>query len=273
MNIAEAMILGIIQGLTEFLPVSSSGHLVIFKGLLKIDSPDIVIEISLHLGTTIAICAVFWQEIYLIIKGIKTSVLRLATKEMTWNVLNEDQNTRLFLMILLGTVPTGIIALLFENTFENFFSMPLLASLMIIVTGTVLWFTKVIRRKDSGRKAIRFLDALIIGAVQGVAIIPGISRSGTTIASATFLGIDRELSARYSFLLSIPAVIGAAVLGLGKVSETAVNFQNIIIGTLIAAIVGYLSLLFLVSLIKKGRFYLFSYYCWGVGIISAINFN
>ncbi|MGR3177965.1 MAG: undecaprenyl-diphosphate phosphatase [Candidatus Anammoxibacter sp.] len=272
MNVVDTIILGVVQGVTEFLPVSSSGHLVIFKNLLKIDSPGIVMEISLHFGTMIAICTVFWKDIYLIIKDIKQSIIKLAAKRAPDEVLKEDQNTKLFLMILLGTVPTAIIALLFAKAFERFFSIPLLAGIMLIVTGIVLWSTKMIKRKNPEKETIPFFYALIIGAVQGIAIMPGISRSGTTIAAATFLGIKRELAVKYSFLLSIPAILGAAILKIGEMNGSSINFQNIIIGTIIAALVGYLSLLFLVNLIKKGRFYLFAYYCWGAGIISVIYF-
>ncbi|MGR3319985.1 MAG: undecaprenyl-diphosphate phosphatase [Candidatus Anammoxibacter sp.] len=273
MNIVDAIILGVVQGLTEFLPVSSSGHLVIFKNLLNIDSPGIVMEIALHFGTMIAICAVFRKDIYLIIKDIIRSIVKLAAKRRFADVLKEDKNTKLFLMIMLGTVPTVIIALLFEKMFESFFSIPFLSGIMLIVTGTVLWFTKMINLKDLKKDTIPFYYALIIGVVQGIAIMPGISRSGTTIAAATFLGIKRELAAKFSFLLSIPVILGGTVLKIGEMKESSINFQSIIIGTIIATLVGYLSLLFLVNLIKKGRFYLFAYYCWGAGIISVIYFT
>ncbi|MGR3220731.1 MAG: undecaprenyl-diphosphate phosphatase [Candidatus Anammoxibacter sp.] len=272
MNLVDAIVLGVVQGLTEFLPVSSSGHLVIFKNLLKINTPGIVMEIALHFGTMIAICTVFRRDIYLIIKDIKQSIIKLVDKRAPSEILKEDQNTKLFLMLLLGTVPTAIIALLFEKAFEMFFNIPILAGIMLIVTGIVLWLTKTIKVKTPGRVSVTVLNALIIGAVQGIAILPGISRSGTTIATAAFLGIKRELAVKFSFLLSIPAILGAVILKMGDMNGRSIDIRNIIIGTVIATLVGYLSLLFLINLIKKGRFHLFAYYCWGAGISSVIYF-
>ncbi|NQU33923.1 MAG: undecaprenyl-diphosphate phosphatase [Bacteroidetes bacterium] len=270
MNIVDTIILGIVQGLTEFLPVSSSGHLVISKTLLNVDSPGIFMEISLHLGTMLAICAVFWKDIYLIFKDLKSSFSKLISRRNVGDILKEDRHTRLFLMVLVATVPTAIIALLFEEQFERFFSAPALAGAMLIVTGTILWFTKNIKTNELEEKPISFLRAIIIGAVQGMAITPGISRSGTTIAAATFMGVNRSSAAKFSFLLSIPAILGAVVTKLDEMSMSRSDLSNIIIGTVIATVVGYIALRFLVSLIEKGKFYVFSYYCWAVGIGTVI---
>lgn len=268
-NIVEMIILGAIQGATEFLPISSSGHLVIFKGLLGINSPGMSLEILLHLGTLVAICAVFWKDIYLIIKDVRSSTLKLLSKKRLKDILKEDQYTKIFLLLLLGTVPTGIIGVSFENGFERLFNMPLFASIMIVITGTILWFTRLV--KKGGKETINPFEALIIGAVQGIAITPGISRSGITIATASFMGIERGLAGRFSFLLSIPAIIGAMIL---RIKEAAVSANDLppgaIIGAFIAALVGYLSLRILVNIIKRGKFYKFSYYCWTVGLIAAI---
>ena len=272
MSIIDALILGIIQGLTEFFPVSSSGHLVIFKNILNVNSPGIIMEISLHFGTVVAICVAFHRDIYLLIKEAKTLTCTLIRRKKNLARANEDQETKILLAILIGNIPTVIIALIFESIFERFFNIPALASIMIIVTGVVLWATKLAHVKEGGRNKVRFIDALIVGAAQGIAIIPGISRSGTTIATASFLGIKRELAAKFSFLLSVPVIIGGVILKFDDISEGTVNFQNIIIGTIASAIIGYLALSFLVRLIEKGKFHLFSYYCWSVGIISTICF-
>lgn len=272
MTTIDAIILGMVQGLTEFLPVSSSGHLVIGKTLLNIDSPGIFMEIALHFGTMLSICAVFWKDIYLILRDLKRSVIKLISRRKVSDILKEDHHTVLFLMVVSATVPTAIIALLFENEFERFFSTPALVGCMLIVTGTILWFTKNIKSKESEEKTIGFLRAIIIGAVQGMAITPGISRSGTTIAAATFMGVNRTSAAKFSFLLSIPAILGAVVTKLDEISTNSADLSKIIIGTIIATAVGYMALRFLVSLIKKGKFYVFSYYCWAVGIGTVIMF-
>ena len=273
MSIIDALILGIIQGLTEFFPVSSFGYLVIFKNILNVNISGIIMEISLHFGTVVAICAAFHRDIFLLIKEAKTLAFTLIGKKKNVAKSDEDQDTKILLAILIGNIPTVIIALLCESIFERFFNIPALASIMIIITGFVLWLTRIAHvKEDKGRNKVRIVDALIVGAVQGIAIIPGISRSGTTIATASFLGIKRELAAKFSFLLSVPVIIGGVILKFDDISEGTVNFQNIIIGTIASAVVGYLALFFLVKLIKKGKFHLFSYYCWSVGIIATICF-
>lgn len=272
MSLAEAIILGVVQGLTEFLPISSSGHLVIVKGVLDVDSAGIVMEVALHFGTMIAVCTFFRKDIAAIIRDVISSIRKLLDGAGLQRALSEDKNTVLFLMIVIATVPTVAIALLFRGLFEKAFDLPLLASVMIIVTGIVLWFTKSIRARGAARKTFRIVDALTVGTVQGMSIIPGVSRSGSTIAAATFLGIDAELSARFSFLLSIPVIIGAAISKSGELNGAAVVPLHIISGAVVAAIVGYLALFFLINLIKKGKLHLFSYYCWGVGLFSVIYF-
>ncbi len=272
MNVIDSIILGIIQGLTEFLPVSSSGHLVISQSLLKIDSPGILMEVSLHIGTLIAICAVFWRDILLILCESGLSLAKLASKKRPAEILAEHPNANLAVMIIAGTIPTVIIGLLFEDAFERLFSSPVLVGAMLIVTGVILWLTKLVKINKPGNESIGFLRALIIGTVQGMAIMPGISRSGSTIAAASFMGIERSMAARFSFLLSLPAIMGAAVLKFSDVAANNVSVIIVAIGTITATIIGYFALRFLVNIINKGKFYVFSYYCWALGVFTIIRF-
>jgi undecaprenyl-diphosphatase len=205
----KSIILGLIQGLTEFLPISSSGHLVIFESFLEMETQGVIWEITLHFSTLLAIFAVFYKDIFMILKSVCLSCKKLFSGESIINVFKNDPHTRIFLLIIIGTIPTVIIAFSFRNAFESLFNKPGIAGYMLIVTGTMLWFTKYNFRTSSNKKNLVVLDALIIGTVQGLAITPGISRSGTTIATATFRGVDRETAARFSFLLVIPAILGA----------------------------------------------------------------
>ncbi|MBI2471193.1 MAG: undecaprenyl-diphosphate phosphatase [Planctomycetes bacterium] len=268
------IILGIIQGLTEFLPVSSSGHLVILKNYLQVEETHgALLEVMLHLGTLIAIFVVFWKDILEIMRWVIISILKLCSGGRPKEIWVEDHYTRLFLLIIIGTIPTGIIALLFEEKFESLFSQPILAAIAIMITGLFLWFTKIYGANNPGKKSIGVLHALIIGTFQGVAITPGISRSGSTISAAAYMGVEREASVRYSFLLCIPAIIGAVVLQIKKTPLTHEhNLISLIVGTAVSTITGYLALRFLMRVVQRGRLYVFSYYCWGFGLASAIFF-
>ncbi len=270
-TLIKLVILAVVQGLTEFLPVSSSGHLVIFKNQLGVESQNAFWEIILHFGTLIAVFIFFRKEILSILKSVIVSVGRLISGEKFADLIRNDLYFRIFLLILVGTIPTGLIAIAFKDTFESLFSKPALAGLMIMVTGTFLWFTKSLGKGTTNKNSMGFIDALIVGVVQGIAIIPGISRSGSTISTACFRGIDRGLAARFSFLLSIPAILGATILEYKEIK--ALNGEGLFFAAIVisvAALVGYFALRWLVSIVERGRLYMFSYYCWGIGVIGII---
>ncbi len=269
----KSIILGLIQGLTEFLPISSSGHLVIFKSFMDMDTQGVIWEIALHFSTLLAIFCVFYKDIYMMLKGACLSCKKLFAGESIVNIFKNDPHTRLFLLIAIGTVPTVIIAFSFKNTFESLFDKPGIAGYMLIVTGTMLWFTKYDFRNKSKKKIFGVFDALIIGAVQGLAITPGISRSGTTIATATFRGVDRKTAARFSFLLVIPVILA----GMALMAKDAITLKNdevsfLIIGSVVAAISGYISLRVLIRIVNNGKLHYFSYYCWPVGLFVILYF-
>lgn len=269
----KSIILGVIQGLTEFLPISSSGHLVIFKSFLNIETQGVIWEISLHFGTLLAIIGVFYKDIFTILKSTCLSCSKLVSGESITNIFRNDIHTRIFFLIIIGTIPTVIIALSFRSAFENLFSKPVVAGYMMLVTGAVLWFTKYSLKADGNKKNLGVLDALIVGTVQGLAITPGISRSGTTIAAATFRGVDRETAARFSFLLIIPVILGAMAM-MAKDTITLKNGEIyfLIIGSVVAAITGYISLRILIKIVTFGKLHLFSYYCWTVGLFIILFF-
>ncbi len=270
----KSIILGLIQGLTEFLPISSSGHLVIFESFLDMKTQGVVWEIALHFSTLLAIFGVFYKDIFTILKSVCLSCKKLFTGEDIISIFKNDPHTRIFILIIIGTIPTVIIAFSFRNTFEGLFNKPGIAGYMLIVTGTILWFTKYnLRTNNNNKKNLGIFDALIIGSVQGLAITPGISRSGTTIATATFRGVDREAAARFSFLLVIPVILGAmAMMAKDTITLKTDEISFLIIGSVVAAITGYISLRVLIRIVNNGKLHLFSYYCWPVGLFVILYF-
>ncbi len=269
----KSIILGLVQGLTEFLPVSSSGHLVLSKTFLDLSTQGVIWEISLHFSTLLAVFSVFYKDIALIIKGVCVSTKRVFCGEKIVAVYRDDFHTRLFVLLIVGTIPTAIIAILFKDMFEGLFGKPVLVGCMLIITGTMLWFTKWSCKTSSGKNDMGIIRSLAVGAVQGLAITPGISRAGATIAAATFMGINRETAAKFSFLLSIPAILGAMVTMINDpivLDRDTLSF--LLIGCATAAISGYISLRFLIKIITIGKLHLFSYYCWPVGLFAILFF-
>jgi len=268
----QAILLGIIQGLTEFLPVSSSGHLVIFQHLFGLKEPELFFDISVHLGTLAAVIIFFWKEIRAIIIAILRFAGMYFKKEVSFSHIYEDIDTKLAFLIVVGTIPTAILGLLFHKVADLIFSSVVLVGFMLLLTGFLLFGTRWVKKKvGEGVEHFSIKDALIIGLMQGIAIIPGISRSGSTIAVGLLLGLNRETAAKYSFLLSIPAILGAGVLGLKDISAyPAFTLKASLIGTFTSCIVGYSALRLLVYIVKKGRIHIFAPYCWFAGLMALM---
>lgn len=248
-----------VQGLTEFIPVSSSGHLVFFQTLFGLEEPQLFFDILLHLGTLMAVVVYLRRDIREMIQAIGRS-------------LRENKihpSARLLLWIILATIPTGLMGVLLKDWFESLFSKPRVVGVMLLITGAFLWLTRLAKKEVRTIERMTWFDSVLIGIAQGVAIIPGISRSGSTISAGLFRGLDRELAGRFSFLLSIPAILGATVLHIRKMgTHGEVGFS--FLGMAVAFIVGYLSLRFLMKVIKNGKLHNFSYYCWGMGTLIIL---
>jgi len=267
----QTVLLGIIQGLTEFLPVSSSGHLVLFQNLFGLKEPELLFDICLHAGTLLAVLIVFFKEIsQIIITLFKIpSMAKYSGGFRPLFDLNTD--VRMAVLIVIGSIPTAALGLLFREIADRLFGSTLIVGLMLIITGFVLWLTRRIIVNGRPLKKMTIKDALVIGFIQGMAIIPGISRSGSTIATALFLGVNREVAGRYSFLLSIPAIVGALILGFDDPGiGTSLSFGMIAAGTVASAVVGWAALKFLLSVVKKGQLYRFAPYCWIVGLVTIV---
>lgn len=253
MTIIEAVILGIIQGITEFLPISSSGHLVIGQKVLGIAIAGNVFEVVVHLGTLGSIFAIFWSDILQLLKSFRS-----ATSQ------------KYIFALVIGTLPAVIIGFFFKNTISGAFENIRVVAITLILTGVILFTTKFIKIK---LKDVSISRGLLIGIAQAIAIIPGISRSGITISLGMHLGVAPEKAARFSFLLAIPAIAGAGFLtglDLMSTSEPMLPWSILIVGFLSSLIVGWVSLKWLLGLIRSGKFYWFGVYCIFLGMLSWI---
>ncbi len=259
-DLLAAAILGLVQGLTEFLPVSSSGHLVLFQRWLPHPGDPIAFDLVLHLGTLVPVLGIFRRDVQMILND----VLRGEGPMMS------RPGARLGLCVVAGSVPTAIIGLALKDVFEQLFSHPTAVGVAFGVTGLVLlatrWAPKPLPVAEGG--AMSVWKALVVGTVQGLAITPGISRSGSTIAAAMFLGVDRELAARFSFLLSVPAIGGAFLLSLRKLEPADMDFLPLAVGFVVAAISGWGALLVLLRLVRTGDFSRFAWYLLPLSVFA-----
>ncbi len=263
MNLAEheglsAIVLGIIQGLTEFLPVSSSGHLVLTQTWLPTVGDPVAFDLALHLGTLVPVLIVYRNDLL----GIARDAAR-GTSPLT-----ERRGLRLLAWMVLGSIPTAIIGIGFEEQFSLLFHNYITAGIAFAITGGILFATRYAPRGSDDELSMTWWQAMLIGLVQGIAITPGISRSGSTIAAALFLGMDRSYAARFSFLLSIPAIGGAFLLKLPDLELGDAGWQPIAMGTLAASVSGYLALIYLIRLVRSGDFSRFCWYLWPLAAVT-----
>lgn len=259
----DIIILGIVQGIAEFLPISSSAHLIIFREIFGFGSNigsniELAFDLALHFGTLLAIVIFFFKELWkLLIDGLTKG--------------NKTKDGKLFWFLILATIPAGIVGVLFEDVFDSFFRKQLwLIALALIIMGIIIYLVDKKSKADKSMKDLKWYQALIIGCAQVFALIPGFSRSGTTITASRALGLDREDSAKFSFYLSIPVVAGATLFSLIKDNTITIISENLMIfgiGILISFIVGLLCISFLLKYIKKNDFKIFMIYRIVLGLL------
>jgi undecaprenyl-diphosphatase len=274
-NLIHAVILGIVQGATEFLPVSSSAHLVIFQHLFKLDlaaGPIVAFDVCLHIGTLFAVLLALRKEVAVIVKGL---FIRSQTGEPGPGELSggfsAGQGPHVVWLIILGTVPAVILGFAFKDFFEELFMTMLPVGIALVVTGCILFATRFVKRNDIALPNMKWWHAIAVGLAQACAIIPGISRSGSTISMGLFTGLDRQLAAKFSFLLSVIAIGGAGILewkNLRFISHE--NLAPILLGTLASLIVGYLCVRWMLAIMRNARFSWFAIYCWVVGAAAIV---
>jgi undecaprenyl-diphosphatase len=261
MTAYEAVWLGIIQGATEFLPVSSSGHLVIAERLLGVRQPGVALEVALHLGTLLAVIVYFRQQLRYLARGVIGLIPDVPERRTA---------RRLFLLLILASVPAAVVGLLLKDRIEEAFASEVFAASMLIVTGLLLLST--VRARVS-RARIDPASAWWVGCAQAIAILPGISRSGSTMAVGMMRGISPTEAAEFSFLLSIPAVAGASILTLPDAMSRSQLGMSHLIGGLVAAVTGYAALAFLFAILRRGRLWWFGWYCVGAGTATILVFR
>jgi undecaprenyl-diphosphatase len=270
MDILQGIIIGIVQGLTEFLPVSSSAHLVFIQKLLGVES-SLAFDTFLHLGTLIA---VLWFFRYDIIKMLKSwwlsigDILQGRFREGFY----EDPYKRLAWYVILATIPVGIVGVLFEDSVDALFSGALyVPAFFLFVTGTILYLSQRMTSGEINYNTITKKEALFMGLGQACAILPGLSRSGTTIAAGLTIGLDKEFAAKFSFILSIPAIFGAFILQAKDIgSAMDANFLPVFLGFIAAIIAGYVAIKWMLDLVQNKSLDIFAYYCWLMGLIVFI---
>jgi undecaprenyl-diphosphatase len=246
-TLIEAFILAVVQGLTEWLPVSSSGHLVIFQHFLGLN-PPLIFDLMLHVGTLAVVLVVFRQDIIDILKALARRDIR-------------SDDGKLAIYIVVGSIPIAVVGVTLRDTIEQLFSNILAVGVALIVTAAILFVSE----KREGNKKIGTLDSLIVGLAQAAALIPGISRSGTTISTGLLRKIDKQTAFKFSFLLSAPAILGATIFELKDLATTNLDLAPIVLGTIVSMVVGYISLKILQRIVMSQKFHLFAYYCAVVG--------
>ncbi len=251
MTLFDAVLLGIVQGLTEFLPVSSSGHLVLGEALLGLTTPGVVFEVTVHVATLCAVCWVFRRRLGGLLSGMA----------------HGDAGSYAYVgLLLVATVPAAIIGTTMSGWIEPLFDRPVVAAALLLVTGGIVWTLRITTgRAERERPTTR--DAILVGIAQAVAILPGISRSGTTVAAGVGLGVAPARMAEFSFLMSIPAIAGAAVLQIPDVrgAGAVIGAAPLVVAFAAAVLSGILAIGIFVRMLGRGTFYRFAYYCWAAG--------
>ncbi len=283
MSLLEAILMGIIQGVTEFLPVSSSGHLALFKIFFGVEDVGLLFDVILHLGTLIAIFAVYYKDIWKMVKegfaiiadvcrniGIFFSNLTNKKKGGYHHVVCNGYR-KFVMLVIVSTIPTGIIGVLDASLVEMASKILIIPGVCLIITSMLLLLADHCKGGDKMPKQVTYSNAFIIGIAQGVATMPGLSRSGTTIAACLLSGFNRKFAVKYSFIMSIPAVLGSLVFelsDLASMSFTSMELINYLIGMVVAAVVGYICIKAMLYVVRQKKFTGFAIYCFIIGAIS-----
>ncbi len=266
MDSFSSILLGVIQGLTEFLPVSSSGHLVILQYFFPVNEAEVLFDVTLHMGTLLAVFIFFRTDLKEMMYESCDYLKGFLQKKETLSSIKEKPHALLTAWVIVGTLPTVFIGFTFKDQLENLFGDPRRAAWMLIVTGILLVISRMLPNGYTKRNNVGLITALAVGIAQGLAITPGISRSGSTIVCGMICGMDRELAGRFSFLLSIPAIAGAMILQLASKDFGSIGMLPLVIGFLSAAVIGFFALKLLMIVVKKGNLLWFAPYCWALGL-------
>lgn len=284
MSLLQAILMGLIQGLTEFLPVSSSGHLALFKILFGVETDTgILFDVLLHVGTLAAICVVYYKDIWrLIVEGcciVRDAAVnvviffrnRINKESQDYRRIVCNSYRKFVMLVIVSTIPTGIIGFMGKDVVEMASEILIVPGICLIVTGVLLIIADRIKDGDKLPKSVTYTNAFGVGIAQGIATLPGLSRSGTTITACLLSGYQRNFAVKYSFIMSIPAILGALVLELTDLKGLQVTAPDVacyVVGMLVAAVVGYICIKTMLVIVRKKKFTGFAIYCFIVGALS-----
>ena len=269
----QAFILGLVQGVTEFVPVSSSGHLVLAPWALNWPAPGLAFDTMAHWGTLFAVLVYFWRDWRSIGKGFIAGFQTRGPWSTQPGGRLADPNTRLAWWLVVGTIPTAILGLAFQDFFKRLFENPSAVGVFLLITALILTVTERLAQRKLTLSGLRWVDAMLIGLAQAAALAPGISRSGATIATGMMRGLNRDTAARFSFLLGTPAIFGAGLIQLTTLLRTdslLTQMPILATGFFASAVSGYICIRFLLSYLRQGRLYIFAGYCAVIGLAAIL---
>ena len=268
----KAIILGLVQGLAEFLPISSSGHLALLQHFFGISGDDVLVfTVLLHMGTLLSVFIVYWKDIVELVLELGYCIRDISRGKGPRFYSNPVR--KLGLMIVMATIPTAVIGLLFNDTFEEFYSNILIIGVSLIITGTILWIADRFGSNDKHIREMRVSNALVVGVMQGIAITPGISRSGSTLFGGLITGLEKDFAVKFAFLISIPSIFGSFVLEVPaalKAGTDGLAIGPVIAGVVVAAISGLVAIKVMIKVVSSKKLIFFSLYTWILGAAVAI---
>jgi undecaprenyl-diphosphatase len=270
MSVLQALCLGVLQGITEFLPVSSSGHLVLAQHLFGLQESQLFFDVAVHAGTLMAVFLVFRADLFQIIKDCFGFLNSPSQTSLHTPVTVKRDGVRMALMIAVGTIPAALVGLLLRDFIARLFTSPLVVGIGLWATGLILAWSRWSQEQRPALTVPTVVDTILIGLAQAAAITPGVSRSGATISIGLLRGLDPELAFRFSFLLSIPAILGALVLEVIKLDAAHPEWQVVLVGFVSAFLVGWAALRLLLVLVGRGKLFYFAPYCFVLGAVAFI---
>lgn len=273
LNYLYTAFLGLVQGIAEFLPISSSGHLSLFQnffGLQSAEESNLFLDVVLHLGTLLSVFIYYWHDIVSMVQEFFRGCAALVHPDPAEK--EPPAARRMVLLVIVGTIPLFAI-LPIKKYIDNLYNNTWFIACALLVTGCLLFISDRLSKGHKTERSVSLVDILLVGCAQAVATVPGLSRSGSTISAAMLLGCRRDFAVRYSFLMSIPAVIGANILSLTDAVKAGIDWSMMpayLVGVIVAAVSGYFAIRLVNSFANKGKFGKFAYYCWGAGILALI---